>query len=172
MFIVYSILEASAISCSLVWWLILSVKIKFPIFLSTVLWRKSGHVGKAWHVHGQLPCCSHFTLREISPRTHWIQRCVGQIWYDMTNKENVDLRWHLILCTEHNSLNKLAEAVVLHLCFGGVKFASQLQYQLSWLMIFCLSLVLPGKWPQIRPWVLPSTSFNSFTTNYTSFDAA
>jgi len=169
MFIVYSILEASTVSGSLVWWLIWSVKIKFPFFLCTVLWRKGGHVGKAQHVHS-LTCRSmclvnfHAAVTLLSEKNTLAPTGyeVGWARCDKINKEIVELM------VPSYSVHRAQ--FIECLCFWSVNFATHLQYQLSWLRIFCLSLVLPCQKPHTRPWVLPSTPQNLSIANYTSFD--
>jgi len=98
MFIVYSILEASTISGSLVWWLIWSVKITFPFFLCTVLWRKNGQVGISQHVHDltcRCTCLVNFlpaiTLLSEKNNLAPIGNKVGWARCDKTNKESVEL---------------------------------------------------------------------------------
>jgi hypothetical protein len=95
---VYSVLEASTVSGSLVWWLIWSVKIKLPFFLCTVLWRKNGHVGKAQHVHGltcRCTCLVNFlaaiTLLSEKNILAPIWNKVGGAICDKTNKESAEL---------------------------------------------------------------------------------
>jgi hypothetical protein len=133
-----------------------------------VLWRKNGHICKAQCVHsltGRCTCLVNFhaavtllseknTLAPTGYKFGWA-RC------DKANKEIVELM--VASFSVHRA------QFIEYLCFGGVKFTTHLQYQPSWLRIYCLSLVLPCQKPHFRPWVLPCTSLNSSVGNYTSF---